>query len=597
MLMRSILLVLIGLLPVVLVAWVVARYALNLPYWDDYLVQEHLAMLNAQGSRSQKLVHFFDQHWEHRIVWTRAVFFAFFKLNGSLNYVGLTVIGVSGLVGISVILFGVFRQTRLSLWYFLPIPFWLFTLQSHENLLWGMASIQNFWVLVFALGSFWALAQPGKTRTGQGLWRAVALVLAVLATFTSGNGALVPIAGGLVLVWQAVRRRTTWMFVAVWALVSVVSIGGYFYGYQRVTFFPSPFNYPFTAWIQAFFVFFGGFADPFPYSGAAAFGYDNPLWISTLVGALLVTGAGWLVLSFVVPLAGFVSPTTGRISEGAGHELPPVVGLIKSPNDAQRVTTNDSVANNGPHLTNDFFLGCALFLLATAVITVYSRVGFAGPGYLLQGRYKIYSALMLSVVYLFVMPKCRLAVIIISLTIPFSLFSDYLCLEGIINQHRRTTADYFNFITNESVQRQRAAAQVFVPTKPTFFAGQTGQLTVASWLTAPITTTVEPIDEKRFLYDIPKADALNPTPATPTDGSYIVVKSDRHTYLFNARPLRPSPMALSGFDGYFRANGIHAQVLKEHLQPGRYRIGVLTNRQGQLRLAMTNRFVTFTALQ
>lgn len=584
MLMRPILLALIALVPVAIVVWVVSRYALNLPYWDDYLVQEHLAMLNAQGSRGQKLAHLFDQHWEHRIVWTRAVFFAFFKLNGSLNYVGLTAIGVSGLLGIAAILFGVFRQTRLSLWYFLPIPFWLFTLQSHENLLWGMASIQNFWVLVFALGSFWALAQPGITRTRQGFWRAVALALAVLATVTSGNGALVLIAGGLVLGWQAVRRQTTWLFVAVWTLVSVASIGGYFYGYQRVTFFPSPFNYPFAAWIQAFFVFFGGFTDPFPYSGAAAFGYENPLWISTLLGAVLVLVAGWLVLSSVVPRARLVMPMRGGTGDGAGRAIPPLVGITKDTNDER-------------HITNDFFLGCLLFLLATAAITVYSRVGFAGPGYLLQGRYKIYSALMLSVVYLFMIPKKGFALVIIALTIPLSLFSDYLCLEGIINQHRRTTADYFNFITNESGPRQRAAAQVFVPTDPTFFAGQIAPLTAVRWSTAPATTTVEAIDEKRFLYDIPKASALNPTVGTPTDGSYIFVRSDRNTYLFNARPLRPSPMALSGFSGYFRANGIHAQVLKEHLQPGRYRIGVLTNRQGQLRLAMTSRFITFTELK
>jgi hypothetical protein len=572
MLLRRVVTWFLLLLPLMLVGVVVARYALNLPYWDDYLVQEHLAMLNAQQSRGQKLAHFFDQHWEHRIVWTRAVFFAFFKLNGSLNYVGLTVIGVSGLVGIAAILFGVFRQTRLPLWYFLPVPFWLFTLQSHENLLWGMASIQNFWVLVFALGAFWALAQPGKTRTGQGFWRAAALALAVLATFTSGNGALVLIAGGLVLAWQAVRKQTTWIFVAAWVMVSLVTIGGYFYGYQRVTFFPSPFNYPFTAWIQAFFVFFGGFADPFPYSGAAAFGYDNPLWISTLLGAALVLGAGWLMLSVVLLTKG----TT---------------------NGAKPMTTHDSMTNDAQQLANDFFLGCLLFLVATAVITVYSRVGFAGPGYLLQGRYKIYSALMLSVVYLFMIPKRQFVLVIIALTIPFSLFSDYLCLEGIINQHRRTTADYFNFTVNESAQRQQAAAQVFVPTEPTFFAGQTAPSTAVSWLTAPTTTTVEAIDEKRFLYDIPKADAPNPTVGTPTDGSYIFVRSDRNTYLFNARPLRPSPMALSGFDGYFRANGIHAQVLKEHLQPGRYRIGILTNQRGQLRLAMTNRFITFTELK
>ena len=581
---RSIATWLLMLVPIGLVLATVFTYALNLPYWDDYLVQAQLLLLKAQPSGRQKLLHLFDQHWEHRIVWTRLLFAGWYKLTGSLNYYGLTLFGVSGLVVLFGLLATVFRQTTKLPWvYLLPVPFWLFTLQSHENLLWAMASIQNFWVLVFALGSFYALTN----QMVAGRW--LALALGVLATYTSGNGALVLIAGGIVLVWQTLtnqdfRKGTKsllqrWGFVIVWVVIAVASIGGYFHQYHRITFFPSPFRYPFIDWIKAYFVFFGAFADPFPYSGAGAYGYENLLLPTILLGALLVSIAGYLIVTDMLKIG---SP------------------LHKS----RRQTSNQPGIESSAGI-NHFFLATLLFLLATAAITVYSRVGFAGPGYLLQGRYKVYSALMLSVVYLYVLTRfgqSRQAAFrwtwagVLVLSIGQNLFSDYLCLEGIINQHRRTTAAYFNYLVNTPSDQQRALSAVFVPTEPPFFSGQTRQLSAKSWFTVPATEKFDHFDTQRFMYWINKSNSVNPILNRPTDGTYIYMTSGQHTYLFPARPLRPTPTALNGFNGYFRPQGIRAQVLQEHLEPGQYRFGLLTNRGGHLRLAMTNQTVTFTSL-
>jgi len=578
---------LLMLLPIGIVVATVLIYALNLPYWDDYLVQQQLLLLKSQPSGRQKLLHLFDQHWEHRIVWTRLLFAGWYKLTGVLNYYGLTLVGVSGLLALFGLLATVFRQTTKLPWlYLLPVPFWLFTLQSHENLLWAMASIQNFWILVFALGSFYALAQQTK------FWRWIALGLAVLATYTSGNGALVFVAGGLVLVWQtlivsngpkssqSILQR--WGFILFWASTALLSIGGYFYQYHRITFFPSPFRYPFTDWIKAYFVFFGAFADPYPYSGAGAYGYENPLWLTVILGAILVGVAGVAIVNEGIKYWNNVDEPKSEIRSRAApaHRRP------------------------DPKL-EIFFLGTLLFLLATAAITVYSRVGFAGPGYLLQGRYKVYSALMLTVVYLYVLARFgRLnrpvfqwgLVGVTLLTVGQSLFSDYLCLEGIINQHRRTTAEYFNYLINTPTDQQRAISSVFVPTEPIFYGGQTAQLSAKSWLSAPVTTDLDTFDIQRFMYWINKSNSVNPTLRQPADGTYVYMTSADHTYLFPARPLRPAPVALSSFDGYFRPEGIRAQVLQEHLKPGHYRFGLLTNQGGQLKLSMTNQTVTFTSL-
>ena len=537
-------------LPIVLVSWGVLMYALNLPFWDDFQVQDHLLLLK-NSSGSQKLSHLFDQHWEHRIVWTRLVFAFYALVNGSLNYYWLTVIGIIGLLIALGILFAVFRQLSLPLLYFVPVPFLLFTLQSYESMIWAMASVQNFWFLAFALSVFYWLAQ-NTTRT-----RLLALGMGMLVTFSGGNGPIVMIAGLLVL---ACQRH--WHFVGYWALTTAICITGYFYSYQRISFFPSPFRYPITDWIKAFFVFLGSLANPWPNAGEGVLSYESTLWLTMATGVLVAIVAGRFVFSL------FRRFTAKKID---------------SP--------------------SSFFLGCILFIGATVAITVYSRVGFGGPGYLLHGRYKVYSALTLSVVYLISLYTWqnrkslpRYVVIIIIPCIGLSLLSDYLCLEGLINQHRRVVAEYISYLVNTPAERQQAARAVFVPTEPGFLDNQITELTGESWWTSPTTTSIDKIDDQPFMYNISKADAVNPTILQPDNGSYIFFKSLTHCYLFAAQPLRPTSTILTGFSDYFMSDGFHAQVLKEKLEPGRYRIGILTHQNNRINLAMTNRYVTFTSL-
>ncbi len=547
---RQLPVVLLILLPVLLVGVVAQYYALNVPYWDDYKVQDQLQMLISQPTIGQKIGHLFDQHWEHRIVWTRLVFLAFYKLNGSLNYYGLTLIGVSGLLVLLVLLLAAFRRLRLPLAYFIPVPFWLFTLQSHENLIWAMASIQNFYVLVFAVGTFYALAQ--QTNPG----RLLGASLAVLATFTSGNGAIVLIAGLCVLGLQR-----NWRWLGGWALLTVGCLLGYFHNYQRVSFFPSPFKYGYLDWIKAFFVFLGGFLDPYPYSGLMAVGYQNPLFLSIALGFGLALAMGYFMV-------------TGQLT-----------------------------SQRRAGFWDDFFAGIALFLLATGAITVFSRVGFAGPGYLLQGRYKVYPALALSSVYLYSLYRWRgtsavrlYATGVAVTTVLFSLFTSYLCLEGIINQHRRTAAAYVTWLHETPVEQVRQAAVMYQPTPSLPITADTLHLADPALLTVPATTSLDVIDDQPFLYNLPKTKALNPTPAQPLDGSYMLFKSPAHAYLFAARPRRPGPLALSGFGHYFTADTFYAQVLKENLEPGRYRLGVLTHGIAGNRVEMTDQYVTFKGL-
>ncbi len=547
---RKIPVVLLLLLPVIVVSATVLYYAVNIPYWDDYLVQDQLQMLVRQPTWMEQMQHLFDQHWEHRIVWTRLIFLAFYRLNGSLNYYDLTLIGVSGLFILTGILFAAFRKLNLPLVYFIPVPFWLCTLQSHENLIWAMASLQNFYVLVFVTGTFYALA----LNTSQS--RITAAGLATLATFTSGNGVLALLIGLCVLVLQ---RHTRWAIA--WAVLTGLCLFAYFTDYRRVDFFPSPFSYSYVDWIKAYFVFLGGFLDPYPYSGSMAVGYRNPLRLIGFMGLVMA-----VAITYFVVTGQFRSRLVGR-----------------------------SVS-----FWDDFFTAIGLFILATAAITVFSRVGFAGPGYMLQGRYKVYPALTLSSVYLYSLHRWgasallpKYATVVATTTALFSLFTSYLCLEGIINQHRRAASAYINWLSEASEQTLVNASYVYKPTQQLVYTRDTTLLNNRDLLITPATAHLNTITEGFYMYNLAESDANNPTPAQPLDGSYIVLKNPTHSYLFAARPRRPSPMAVAGLSTYFTPSAFYTQILKENLIPGTYRVGVLSHQAGRSTVQMTDQYVTF----
>ncbi|WP_266366275.1 hypothetical protein [Tellurirhabdus rosea] len=542
--LRTILAGLVLLLPFVIVTGAVVTYAVNLPYWDDYMIQDHLLLLKNTPGTGRKLARLFDQHWEHRIVWTRSLFFLYYKLAGQLNFYGLTLIGVLGLFATVGVLGLAFRRTGLPLFYFLPVPFLLLTLQSHENLIWAMASLQNFYILAFALGAFYLLALGGRPAF------LGALALAVMASFTSGNGFLVFASGTVVLLW---RRQGIRMLG--WLSVGFLCVLGYFANYSRVSFFPSAFLFGFGEWVKAFFVFFGAFLDTFPYTKPYNLGYENPLWLAFLGGLI---GVGFALFHLL------------RL-------------LLTSRTIAERHASGA--------FWNTFFVGTTLFLLGTAAMTVYARVGFGGAGYLLQGRYKVYSPLFLSVCYLYFVwlyrrsPHLRRNWLVAMLVVvPVSLYADYQCLDGLINQRRKAVATFLTWQMQTPAPVREQVGLVFKDVKELPLPVDTAQLCRGA---GPVSERIDRIGEEKYFFNLTRFRAKNSTLTRPDDGSYIVLIGRDSTYVVAARPLRPysvpEPVPSSGY----YTDVFQAQISKEFVRPGRYRMGILTYEKGAVRFGMT----------
>lgn len=139
--------------PVTVYALFVAAFAVNRPIGDDYhAVFGFLDSYLHADTWSDRMVLLFSQHNEHRIVFTRAVVLLDYYVFGAVNFRHLLFVGNLAVVLVVGLLGLVFRpQSKWKLLLFLPVPLLMLQPQSLKNMFYPMASLQNFYVVLFAL--------------------------------------------------------------------------------------------------------------------------------------------------------------------------------------------------------------------------------------------------------------------------------------------------------------------------------------------------------------------------------------------------------------------------------------------------------------
>ena len=258
---------------------------------------------------------------------------------------------------------------------------------------WGMAAVQNFGVVVL---SVWTIFCCVSRRRGPFI---LSLVLAALACLTSGNGLFVlPI--GAVLLLLAPR----WRRLIVWLAVSAGYLLIYFFNFERSPANPDA-HFGLGAFIKGYLYFLGSFAESLP--------VQNHAQVCLILGAIM----------FLV-----------AISIGFGT----LFSLIRN-----------RYEYDFAKITDLFCLGVIMFVLGTALIVVYSRVGF-GLGGLLTSRYKIYSFLLLLIAYLYVVIPIRGSFLspyvsaIVFFNALYLVFSNHYHLVDAHNLRKYQTTERFN---------------------------------------------------------------------------------------------------------------------------------------------------------
>jgi hypothetical protein len=264
------------------------KLAVDFPYWDDYYaVLDSLGRVRAAETVTGKVAAVFSQHNEHRLAWLRAVALACWAAQERVDFRTLIWLGNAGLIALVLTLVAGARRSVQWPGLLALIPLALLSPIQEKQMIWAMAAVSNYWVLAFAAAALLLLSSG--TRTGF-VW---ACVLAVLATFTSGQG-LLCFAAGVVLLVMERRWPRALSWLAIMGLTAVV----YFHNFTQPSNHPAP-QVSWTA-VQFFPTAVGGALSDLVCRSLAPL-LTNPRWEAALVptiqaaaGLALIRLAAWL---------------------------------------------------------------------------------------------------------------------------------------------------------------------------------------------------------------------------------------------------------------------------------------------------------------
>lgn len=242
---------------------IVYKYAVNIPYWDDYAaILEFLLRYQDADGALPRLKILFAQHNEHRIAFGNLATVIIYKLIGGVDFRALIFFGNAALLGLVLAFYRMFQQMKTKAFFFIPVVLFLFQFQFCDNIMWAMASVSNYYVLTFSFASLLLLQRDGR------LFFIGAFFLAALSSVTQGSGILTFVAGALLITLKRDLRG-----LAAWSVLSVTVLALYFGNYEKPPDHPSITDAILKEPIHAlhyFFTFIGA-SFPFPFFAGLLF--------------------------------------------------------------------------------------------------------------------------------------------------------------------------------------------------------------------------------------------------------------------------------------------------------------------------------------
>ncbi|HVD98525.1 MAG TPA: hypothetical protein VNB90_10005 [Cytophagaceae bacterium] len=203
--------------------YTILKLSINFPFYDDYeSILKFLVTNETTSNGYEKFSLLFAQHNEHRIVFDRLVAFVEYCLTKKIDFITLNFIGNLALLAIVVLFYKGLSNKKNKNLLIIPVIFLVFNYRYYQISFWAMASLQNLWVLVFAFASLYFLFQSHVKLY-------IPVLLAIIASFTSGNGMITFIAGIIVLILLTGITRK----LLVWTIMAIITILFYFYHYKK----------------------------------------------------------------------------------------------------------------------------------------------------------------------------------------------------------------------------------------------------------------------------------------------------------------------------------------------------------------------------
>lgn len=272
---KIVILIVLAFLPICVFYSTLFSFTVNVPYWDDYDALLNFTSKFHESSLHDKITLIFSQHNEHRIVLSRVVTLVSSYLTGKINFKFLTLLGDLSLFGLLILFICSSFVLRKKLLFGVLLILLLFHPMYWGDICFATPSLTHVLALFLACASLYLLKSASIG------YYILSLLLAVLVTFTDGNGMFVFFAALPMLLYQKRYRATI-----IWVCVGIGCILFYFHGYVKPAYHPSIsdalFIHP-AETMAYFFCLLGGSFTNFGFNQVALYGM--PLFVGIAIGA------------------------------------------------------------------------------------------------------------------------------------------------------------------------------------------------------------------------------------------------------------------------------------------------------------------------
>jgi len=206
-------------LPIIIYLIYTVSNSVNFFFADDFHLLKTVLWIQDVDGIFEKLGILMKQHNEHRILLPRLLTLLDYKIEGAINW--RTLILTGNLIWIANLWFfwKGFKSFKQPVWMFIGVPFIFLQPQYTDNVTWAISILQQS-VIVFWFSLLAYLCSKNRYS-----W---ALLVAVIATFTHGNGIFSFVIG---IILASMDRR--WRTVLTWAGVLVIVAIIYFWGFEK----------------------------------------------------------------------------------------------------------------------------------------------------------------------------------------------------------------------------------------------------------------------------------------------------------------------------------------------------------------------------
>ncbi|MBE9465884.1 hypothetical protein ACFP1I_25405 [Dyadobacter subterraneus] len=531
------------LVPVLIYIFVFKVIALNVNYvaFDDILILGIIPGFEDASwpDRWRRLTELFP---EHRLVFSRSIILLLHSFFGRINMVWPMIVANICWAGCAYVFYSAFKKLRLSLWYFVPVMWLWFNIQSFENIFWGVSSLCNYGVLLFVLSAIYFTTHNPKQHY-------IAIIFATIATFTYGNGLMVfPVIG--LIAWLMGRKRDFFITVFVTAVIAVI----YFIDFTPIT---QNLNFSDPKQVKegflGYFGFIGSIATISAYDGSSAV-----LMTAVVFGFILIFSVLFLFRKQYISLWNAAWRKTDYTNSGAL-----------------------------------FSLGILAFVAITTLALVYKRIPTDTFEGMFKGRYRMYSTLWCIALYFGVLsltsrPLLRVAV---TALVPLTMLLNLVILDSnfvlAINNRRmalvqefnaRYNADWLGIKMFSMDQAHFEKIRAYYRSDDPLAEGWnprnlSDSITCAKIYQPDIVKKEDNYLIINFENDFFKAEK------DYSDGAYVILKSPDHTYAApqsqSAVPIKTTLRRLMYFN-----KGAYASFHTATIEPGFYRIYFLVRKGG-----------------